>query len=165
MKMYAYLILAVLVASIVIQPLTEVALVCKDRIEIGSAITNSVRAAKKECYTYLSVRDLNAEADREVFADTFSEIFAQSLDLRCTRSDSGSMTFRPNNTNKYNNFTVDCSFVERYSGGRIQTDIVVTSETPYKFKTKYLQEAQALIESSGRYMLKHTRRFNLKMTN
>ncbi|MBQ7040063.1 MAG: hypothetical protein IJN39_05800 [Clostridia bacterium] len=165
MKTYAYLILAVLVCSILIQPLMEIAHVCKDRIEIGAAITNSVRAAKNECYSYHAMRDLNGEANREVFVNTFARIFADSLGLSLKHTSASTMVFESKD-GRYNDFKVTCSFMRSYYGNREQTNIVINSTSDYKFKTKYLRDAQNLIKAnSGVYKLNHERRYNLKITN
>ena len=165
MKTYAYLILAVLVCSILVQPLVEVALVCKDRVEVGAAITNSVRAAKKECYSYYGIRDLNADADKTAFMETFAQTFGESLKLDLMYISGDTMVFQPRN-NKYNTFRVDCTFIPSYYGDRRQTRICIESTSEYKFKTKYLRDAQDIIKAnSGTYKLNHRRWYNLNVTN
>ena len=165
MKMYAYLILAVLVAALLLQPLCEVVLVCKDKLVVNSAINNAVRAAKKESYTYVDMRDGQTGVDEQAFIDTFSQVFAASLRL-AEGSESGSSRRFTSTDGRYNDFEVVFDFdIETYRG-RKQVKVNVRVESEYKFKTKMLMEAQETIrKNAGMFMLTYEREYTLTIIN
>jgi hypothetical protein len=165
MKMYAYLILAVLVAALLLQPLTEIVLVFRDKIVINSAINNSVRAAQKESFTYEDMRDAKTGINESTFINEFEDLFEDALDITCTRSTGSSLHFT-SYTEALGDFDVDFDFDYYTSGGRDYAKVNVYVETDYKFKTRMLSQAQQTIENTvGALKLTHDRDYTLIIVN
>lgn len=133
----------VVLLSILVEPLIETANVMREKIIIGSALTNSCRAAEERCIDFEEQRDMDVEIDSELFKDYFSEAFESAMNVTRTPASGTTMTFTSDD-DKYNTFTVTLdilSTVDALSGKSI-TEIEVKSRTQYKFKTRYLTLAE-----------------------
>lgn len=166
MRMYAYLILAVLVTALLFQPLCEVVMVCKDRITFDSAVNNAVRAAKKESYNYVDMRDAVATTNQAKFMDEFARVLAVGLDdLSYSGGASYATTLRDSGGN-FDDTRVRFYFSTENIGGRSAVKVHISAESEYKFKTRMMKDAQELIlRTSGAYMLTHDRTYTLIIVN
>jgi hypothetical protein len=146
MKDIAIGMLLVVFLSILIEPLVDTANVYREKIIVGSAITNSCRAAKDRSLIYDQMINLDAEVDEELFVDYFSEAFEKAMNMTLISENGTTVVFRSNN-GKYNDFKVTLSFDSDidYDTEQVIGKVRVYAESDYKFKTKYLK----LAEDSG----------------
>lgn len=96
MRELSYIVLGIVFLSSLVQPFTEMAEACRQKIVINSAINNSFRAARDRSLKEESMQNLDAEIDIEAFYDYFSDAFCNSLDLSeasRNQGEYGSMTF------------------------------------------------------------------------
>ena len=63
MKIAIYLVLALLLFSAILTPLTEVFVLGKDKLLLSSTLYNSFRAAKEASYFYHEMRTIDAMVD------------------------------------------------------------------------------------------------------
>ena len=164
MKNIAIGLLMVVLLSVLVEPLVEMGNVLREKILIGSALSNACRAAKNRSLIYEKMRDLDAEIDKEVFKDYFSEAFESAMNA--TRSStSGDTIVFTSNDGKYNTFKVDLDITttkDVYTEQSI-TEVRVKAESFYKFKTKYLKLAE---EAGGAgYEITSERMLLLKVEN
>lgn len=169
MRNIAIGLMFVVLVAILIEPLVEFVNVLKERVVLGSSISNSLRVARDQSLEYEWHRELEAKVDEERFVEFFSEAFEQAMDVSRIdlRKDSNSytLTFTPND-NRYHTFTVSLSFKEGEDDYTEQmiTEVDVRAETKYKFKTKYLQLAEQASRSVD-YHLIDERSFILLIKN
>ncbi len=154
----------VILLSIFIEPLVEFLNVYRERIVLGSALTNAARAAKNRSLVYESQRQLDAKVDQDRFVDLFSESFEDAMQLRLEKRDGHTLSFSSMD-GKYNDFTVTLEFEETtdYSKRTI-SKVTVRAESDYKFKTKYLK----LTDDAGKdvaYKLIEERKLLLSVKN
>jgi uncharacterized protein YueI len=164
MRNIALGLLMVVLLSIFIEPLVEFLNVYRERIVLGSALTNAARAAKNRSLVYESQRQLDAKVDEDRFVDLFSESFEDAMQLRLEKRDGHMLSFSSMD-GKYNNFTVTLEFEETtdYSERTI-SKVTVRAESDYKFKTKYLK----LADDAGKdvaYKLIEERKLLLSVKN
>ncbi len=165
MKTYAYIILALLIFSIVSQPLWEMGLLFKDRVAVTSALSNSSRVAKSSSYDDAAMRDADAVLKEDAFIEAFSDTFEKALNLRATPAGSSTIRF-VSNDGLYNDFVVDFDFNNYVENSKKKVKVKVTAGSDYKFKTKYLKEAQNIIASqNGVYRLEYERTYTLEVVN
>ncbi|MGF7046945.1 hypothetical protein J2T13_001447 [Paenibacillus sp. DS2015] len=152
MRNIALGLLVVVLLSIIIEPLVEVLNVCREKIILGSALTNASRAAKDQSIIYESHRDLDAKIDEDRFVDYFAEAFESAIQVELTSRIDNTLKF--NSTDgKYNSFTVTLEFKEEFieserdDGSKVEqiiSEVKVKAESTYKFKTKYLRIAESV---------------------
>jgi len=143
LKNIAIGLLMVVLLSILVEPLIEIANIMREKIIIGSALTNSCRAAEERCIDFGKQRDMDVEIDADLFKDYFSEAFESAMNVIRTPASGTTMTFTSDD-GKYNTFTVTLNIsntVDAFNGKRI-TEVDVKLKTRYKFKTKYLKLAE-----------------------
>ena len=164
MKDIAIGLLMVLFLSVLVEPLVELANVMREKIILGSVLSNACTAAKDRSLEYKGQRDLDANVDFVLFKDYFSEAFEDALNVTRTSSVGDAMTFTSND-GKYNTFTVTLEITSKIdiSTGKTVTEGRVRAESPYKFKTKYLKLAEGV--SSVDYNLASERMFLLMVRN
>ena len=153
------------ILTILVQPMVEVANVMRQKIVLGSALSNACLAAKDRS---LDMRNDECEMRKliqKIFKDYFSEAFEAAMNVTRIPSSGNTMVFKSNNGN-YNTFciTLDIATKVDTSTGNSITEINVKAETPYKYKTKYLQMA-ADASSLAIYNLKSERMLLLKVTS
>lgn len=165
MRNIAIGLMFVVLVAILIEPLVEFVNVLKERVVLGSSISNSLRVARDQSLEYISHRELEAKVDEERFVEFFSEAFEQAMDVSRIDSSGNTLTFTPND-DRYHTFTVSLSFYERRDDytGQVITEVDVRAETKYKFKTKYLQLAEQASRSVD-YHLIDERSFILSIKN
>lgn len=145
MRNIAVMILVVVMASIVIQPLVELANLFREKITVGSAVSNALRAARDRSLEYELLRGLDARVDEERFKDYFADAFGDTLNVSESNDSGNEVTFTSND-GKFNDFTVRFEFVENTDlNGRMVTQVDIEARADYKFKTKALQ----LVEEAG----------------
>lgn len=153
MKNFAIAIFLTLMLALLIEPMVDVANILREKILISSAVNNACRASKDRSLTYGDFRDLNAVIDHTVFVDQFADNFAESFDAVCTEKSSIFMKFRPTSTN-FDDLTMDLTFTEAQDEDKTITTIHVMTKTRYKFKTKFLKQADASGLSGGPCIIK-----------
>ncbi len=159
MKTFAYMILMTIVAMIIIQPLMEVAEVCREQIMISSATSNAFRAARDRSLMYENQRELDAIASLNDFSDYFAEAFADTLDLSIGTISYGSIEFNSYN-DLYDDFIVEIDLYEETDfGGETITTAEINVSTNYKFKNKLLKVI------TDKYELKQNRSYLLAVKN
>lgn len=165
MRNVALGLLAVILLSIMIEPIVEVLNVCREKVILGSALTNSSRAAKDRSIIYESHRDLDAQIDEDQFVDYFSTAFENAMHVTRTTRNDNTLKFTSDD-GKYNSFTVTLEFIERTNGytEQVVTEVVVKAESEYKFKTKYLRIAEDM-GSDVDYKLSGERNLVLSVKN
>lgn len=144
MKNIAIGLLMVVFLSILVEPLVELANVMREKIVLGSALSNSCRVAKDRSLEYEKQRDMDAEVDLDLFKDYFSIAFEDAMNVSSTPSAGNMLLFTPND-DKHNTFavTLDVICEPNIFTGKNITEVHVRAETPYKFKTKYLKLAES----------------------
>jgi hypothetical protein len=139
-------LLLVILLSVWVEPLVEIANVMREKIMLGSALTNACRAAKNRSLVYEKQRDLDAEVDPNLFRDYFSEAFEDALNLTRTTTAGDTITFTSND-GKYHPFEVTIQFQTESELGRETSKVSVEARSKYLFKTKYLKLASSAISS------------------
>lgn len=164
MKNIAIGLLMVVLLSVLIEPLVELANVMKEKIILGSALSNACRAAKDRSLNYEKQRDLDAEVDLDDFEDFFADAFEDAMNVTRIPS-AGSTLLFTSNDNKYNTFTVTLDIISKpdADNGKNITEVYVKAESPYKFKTKYLKLAESASEVG--YNLSSERMYLLMVRN
>jgi len=165
MRNIALGLLMVILLSIFIEPLVEFLNVYRERIVLGSALTNAARAAKNRSLVYESQRQLDAKVNQDRFVDLFSESFEDAMQLRLEKRDGHTLSFSSVD-GKYNDFTVTLKFEETTDDASERTisKVTVIAESDYKFKTKYLK----LADDAGKdvtYKLIEERKLLLSVKN
>lgn len=173
MKNIAIGILLIILMSIIIEPMVETANILREKILLGSALSTSFRAAKDRSFIvsdgsgealYDSRRELDAIVDKNLFIQHFSEAFEDAMDLELSSAYGNELVFVCKK-GKYNDFTVTIEITEDMdiTTGQIVSEVIVTAESKYSFKTKYLKIAESSLTSD--YMLKGERKFLLFVRN
>ncbi len=132
----------VILLSVIIEPLVEIANVMREKIIIGTALTNSCRAAHDRSLAYSKRRDADAETDSENFKYYFSEAFEAAMNVTRVPTIGDTLSFTSND-DKYNKFTVSlniANITDSYTDRSI-TKVNVKAESIYRFKTKFLKLA------------------------
>ncbi|MCR2803403.1 hypothetical protein [Paenibacillus soyae] len=143
MRMYAIGILAVLLASLILTPLVEMAIVYREKIVMDSSIRNASRVAKDRALEFEGIRDLNADIDEERFKDYFADALEDVMNLSRGSSAGNTVSFTSND-GIYNTVRVEFAFYEEdRPEGRV-TEVEVRAEADYKFKTKLMRTAESL---------------------
>lgn len=134
----------VLLLSVLVEPLVEIANVMREKIILGTALTNACRAAKDRSLEYEKWRQLDAEINQDTFKDYFSDAFEDAMNVTRNPTSGSIMTFQSND-GKYNTISVKLDFTIKTEEGRSISEVNARAESLYKFKTKYLK----LAESAG----------------
>lgn len=142
MRELAYIVLGIVFLSSLVQPFTEMAEACRQKIVINSAINNSFRAARDRSLKEESLQDLDAEIDIEAFYDYFSDAFCNSLDLgevSRNQGEYGSMVFDSYNDN-FNEIRVEFEISDSDDyDDKVKKQIEIYAKTNYKFKVGILR--------------------------
>lgn len=142
MRELAYIVLGIVFLSSLVQPFTEMAEACRQKIVINSAINNSFRAARDRSLKEESLQNLDAEIDIEAFYDYFSDAFCNSLDLgEISRNEGeyGSMVFDSYNDD-FNEIRVEFQISDSDDyDDKIKKQIEIYAKTNYKFKVGILK--------------------------
>ncbi len=145
--------------------MVEVANVAREKLVLGTALSNALRAAKDRSLEFESQRNLDARIDRDRFADYFSEALGSALKVSLNDRTGDTLTFT-SDTGKLNDLIVTLDFRENTDSDteRTVTEIKVKAESAYKFKTKYLRWAEAAGEDVG-YTIASERNLVLSVRN
>lgn len=165
MRSIAAAILAVLLASILIEPLVEMANVFREKLQLNAAVTNACRAAKDRALEYEQLRGLDAKVNPERFKRYFAEAFGDALNLT-QKSDTGDEVTFTSDDGQFNDFTVTFDFSDETDSGTEQeiSTVQVEAEANYKYKTKYLKMAEEAIAGDD-YKLVSERKYILSVKN
>lgn len=141
MKSIAIGILLFILVSFLIQPMVEIANVAREKVILGSALSNACRAAKNTSLKYESIRDLHAQVDQNLFMQNFTETFEKAMNAAFKERSGNVVTFSSLDE-RYSEFKVILDFEEEESStGQIITKVNVKAEADYNFKTRYLKIA------------------------
>lgn len=162
MKNFAIAILIVILLSIVVEPLVEIMEIGREKIILGTALTNSCRVTALNL-EYDKLRDLDAKVNEEQFVEAFSEDFEDAMNVT-RQSISGNTIVFSSNDDKFNSFTVTVNMNTNVDWITEQevTEVKVRAETKYKFKTKYLQQ---VADVATDYILTSERMYVLSVKN
>ncbi|GAA0136998.1 hypothetical protein YSY43_38390 [Paenibacillus sp. YSY-4.3] len=167
MKNIAVALLLLLLLSVLLEPMAELLYLGKEKIALGSALSNAARSAKDRSLVYEFHRDLDARVDEDKFVKYFAEAFENALKLTWTNEglSTRELTFASTN-GKYNDFTVTVEFKEEMNEltEQLVTEVELKAQSEYKFQTKYLQ----LAEDAGQdvaYQLESERMLILSVKN
>ncbi len=145
MKNVAIGAFVVFLAVVLLQPIGEIMNLTKEKINLGTALTNAARSAKDRSLEYEFQINLDAQVNEEKFVRYFSESFEDAMNFTWTNKgqSSSKLVFRSND-GKYNEFIVELAFEdeEDLASEQIVTKVEMKAETEYKFKTKYLKLAE-----------------------
>lgn len=145
MRNVAIGLLVIVLGSIITQALIEVVNVGREKIIIGTAISNSARAAKDRSLKYEYQRDLHAVVDEGTFVEYFADAFENSLNLTLSNPDQGNhnLIFKSND-GKYHDIVITLDFLEEDDSATEQmvSKVTMEAESQYKFKTKPMQFAE-----------------------
>ncbi|MFP4697784.1 MAG: hypothetical protein ACLFMO_03665 [Eubacteriales bacterium] len=137
MKSVAKGLLMILILSIIIEPLVEVANIIKEQIVLGTAVSNACRAARNRSLNYEKHRDIQAIIDEDTFREYFSEAFEDAMKVTRTASEENSITFTSKD-GRHIIVELDITYLKDTTDKEFsKVEMTVTSQ--YKFKTKYLQ--------------------------
>jgi hypothetical protein len=168
-KIFGYILVAVLFLSIITVPLVEIFFVYRERLMLSHALYNSCRVAAEYGYKYRDMINADAVTYEKGFREAFAETFATSFGLDCLNSNEEPLKFKPKTGNAaYYNFEVKLNFDYRASNDPYADDkevAKVTSEatSPYRFKTRLLQSFH--VSAGIGYMLESTQKYDLIITN
>ncbi|ADZ85441.1 hypothetical protein [Cellulosilyticum lentocellum] len=142
MRELSYIVLGIVFLSSLVQPFTEMAEACRQKIVINSAINNSFRAARDRSLKEESMQNLDAEIDIEAFYDYFSDAFCNSLDLSeasRNQGEYGSMTFDSYNDD-FNEIHVEFQISDGDDyDDKEKKQVEIYAKTNYKFKVGILK--------------------------
>ena len=159
MKVMLYSILVAFLLYVIGTPLVEVFLLGRDKMLLSATLYNSFRAAKEASYSYLSMRDVDAVVDEEVFRQSFADTFAVSYGMECKDYDTPLKLTSPDNS--FNAFEIQIDFDNDLADDNSQIVIVtVTAVSIYKFRTRLMR---AFAADTTR--LSEGRTFTMKVTN
>jgi len=163
MKVFLYMIVAVLFVSILITPIVEVFCLGRDRVLLSSTMYNSFRAARESSYSYLHMREIDAVADEEAFLRSFADTFEVSYGMHCISPPSNPLRFASMDGD-YNDFEVYVDFRdEAAAGDAIATVVTITAKSEYRFRTMYMRMLS--FGETNPYLLLRTQTYTMKVTN
>lgn len=163
MRIYVISILVVLLASIVLLPMVEMAIVYREKIVLDSALRNSSKVAKDISLQREAIQNLDAEIDEEVFITYFSDTFEDVMNVYNISTIGNTMTFTSND-GKYDSLTVNLTFDREMRLEGVVTSVRVKANATYNFKTKLMQLAQDMNPAID-YQLESEREYKLTVTN
>lgn len=140
MKGFAKGILAIILVSLLLQPLIEVINVMREKIIISSALWNACNASSKTSMIYENQRDRDVVIDEILYKQYFTDAFENAMDVDLVSTTDNTLIFSPNN-NSFNDFIVYIYFDTNTELGLSITEVTAKAESLYKYKTKYLQTA------------------------
>lgn len=161
MRGVAYMVLAIVFFANFMEPLVEVVECSREKIMISTALNNAFRAAKDRSLTDSSIRDLNAEVDKERFVEYFAETFADNLDLTVESKSENYINFTCHD-DRFNGFRIDLNIHSDTidsadARDKEATRVDIQLKTKYLFKTKLLKQIQETtdytIEMETTYLL------------
>lgn len=161
MRGIAYMLLAVVFLANFTEPLLEVIECSREKIMISTALNNAFRAARDRSLTEDSIRDLDAEVDKEKFVDYFAETFADNLGLTVSQKSENRIELACHD-GRFNDFRIDLdiyndSITSADAYNKKATRIDIELNTEYLFKTKLLKQIQETtdyaIEMETTYLL------------
>ena len=163
MKVFLYIIVAVLFISILITPIVEVFCLGRDRVLLSSTMHNSFRAARESSYAYQHMREIDAVADEETFLRSFADTFAASYGMDCIAPASSPLRFI-SASGDYNDCDVYVDFRdEAAAGDSIVTVVTITARSEYRFRTAYMRVLS--FGETNPYLLQRTQTYTMKVTN
>ncbi|MBH5320057.1 hypothetical protein I6N90_19835 [Paenibacillus sp. GSMTC-2017] len=163
MRLIAYGILFVTLASIILVPLIELAVVYREKIVLDSAIRNASRVAKDRALQTEGIRDLNADIDEEKFKTYFSEAFRDVMNLTASSSAGNTLTYKSTD-GRYETLTVNLQFDELSKPEGLVTEVKVRAEASYIFKTKLMRTVEE-VNPAVNYQLVTEREYVLTVRN
>lgn len=146
MKNVAIGLFVVFLTTVLLQPIAEFMNLTREKITIGTALTNAARSAKDRSLEYDFQINLDAQVNEDRFYRYFGEAFEDALDLTWSNKglDRHSLKFTSED-GRYGEFTVELEIEEKVDDSTEQhfSIVHITAETNYQFQSKYLQLAEA----------------------
>jgi hypothetical protein len=167
-KIFGYILVAVLFLSIIIMPLVEVFFVYRERLMLGDALYTSCRVAAEASYKQRDMINVDAVIYEKDFRQAFAKAFAASFALDCLDRNADPLIFRPLNPDVYNEFEVRLEFPEEESpdpaaGEKIVTGVKAIATSPYRFKTSFMEYFH--INTGLHYELASSRTYDMEVNN
>ncbi|MCL2152219.1 MAG: hypothetical protein FWH57_04565 [Oscillospiraceae bacterium] len=165
-KTLLYMFLVAFLVVIIGTPLVETFILGRDKVLLSSTIHNSLRAAEEASYSYMFMRNIDAQVDEEVFCNCFADTFATSYKMDCV--DYGNpLRFVPYD-DTFNEFIVDIDFSPSFAlsveeGGALITKVTVTVESAYRFRTELMRFMNDIVADP--FVLRAEREYTMKVTN
>ncbi len=167
MKQIAYMVLAVVFFANLIQPLTEMAEACRQKIAISAALNNSFRAARDRSLSEHGMQTLDAKVDVNLFYEYFADAFCDSLGLsicKISEGESGYIEFESwDDTFNLIHIDIDIDTFYDYED-RETTRVDLELKTDYKFHIGSLKLLND-IDENNKYMLEFERSYLLLVKN
>jgi hypothetical protein len=171
-KIFGYILIAVLALSAIVMPLVEMFFAYRERMMLSDALYNSCRVASEASYDYISMRNINAVLNDDYggFCDTFGAAFAASFGLNYSSRTGNTLRFQPHGHDTYNEFVVELNFKQQeitdYEGKKkMTTEVTAEATSPYKFKHGYLLRLLNSGDISNGYSLNSVGHYTLVITN
>ena len=165
MRKIISVILIVILAAVIIQPLIETANVLKESLTLDAAIENSCRAAQNNSLVYEELGNQNASIDKDAFREGFSEAFEDTLGL--TRLDSRDNLFSfTSSSRRWHQIDVTIDMAPVINDGLVDLRVnmvTVNIDTPYVFRTALLKAAVG--EKTENFRIRLERRFVVQVTS
>lgn len=165
MRQLAIVVLSIILLASFIQPLTEVAEACRQKLLINAALNNSFRAARDRSLTEESIQDLDAKMDTGLFYGYFSEAFCDSLDLSERSKSVGKSGYIEfdSSADKFNAIRVEIHIYDDSYEDRDAEEVELHAETAYKFKIGCLKLIQDL--AATHYVMEFDKTYLLWVKN
>jgi len=173
-KIFGYIIIAILCLTAIVTPLMEAFFAYRERLMLSDALYNSCRVATEAGYNDWYMKNINAEVNITAFRDAFAETFAMSFDLDDSPSwtlsaNVGTFIFKSNAPNAYNDCEVVLTFDRKPPNpdNKVITVVTAAATSEYKFKNAYMRRVSNIIYAPPRvpYQLKCTRKFTMEVIN
>ena len=158
-------ILIVILAAAIIQPLIETANVLKESLTLDAAIESSCRAAENNSLIYEELGRQNAGIDKNAFREGFSEAFEDTLSLTRLDSRDNLISFT-SPSKRWNQIDVKIDIVPVIIDGQMDpqsSKVTVNIDTPYAFRTALLKAAVG--EKTENFRIRLERTFIIQVTN
>ncbi|GGH11019.1 hypothetical protein [Paenibacillus segetis] len=146
MRNIAIGIFLVVLLSILVEPLVELAVVFKEKLQVSTALANACRVSNDRSLEYARMTNLSAEIDEDKYREYFETAFADAMNVSHQSTTGNTMTFSSLD-GKYNDFIVTLDFTPILNDDdQYVTEVKAKAESKYKFKTKYMKLAEAAYE-------------------
>ena len=175
MRWPAVLVLIVVLLSAAIQPVGEFVNILREKVVLNSALMNACRAARDNSLNIWYMMNLDAHVNEDEFVSEFSRAFAKSLNLAAINRVGNELEFISND-GRFNVISItfdmeyttyeeldDDSLGVTDNHDRPVTLVTARMETPYKFRTYWMKQANGV--SNDRYRLTATRKVLMQIIN
>jgi hypothetical protein len=171
-KIFGYILIAVISLSAIVAPLVEALFVYRERLMLSGALYNSCRVAAEVGRSYGSMVNVDAEQHDKNFIDAFADAFAATFNFYPSApvpNGTGYTIIFTSFNIAYNEFTVKLEFekkerIDPFASDREITTIKATATSPYRFKNRYLRYFSESIDTL-KYDLSCSRFYTMEVVN